>query len=103
MLACSAQWREPPSDLTVPADRFFTEYHGAFVESYVAQQVVATIQHDLYYWRSRGGKAELDFLLELPGGIVPVEVAAAASCPSHSFRPTAPCCTSALPHVLQPC
>ncbi len=73
-------------DLVVQGDRLFTEYRGALVESYVAQQLVAAGHPDLYYWRSRGGKAELDFLCELGGTIVPMEAKAGLSLRSKSLR-----------------
>ena len=45
-------------DLVVQSDRLFTEYRGALTENYVAQQLVAAGQTELYYWRSPGGVAE---------------------------------------------
>lgn len=44
-----------PVELSVQGDRLFNEYEGAFVENYVAQQLVSHAQHPLYYWRSKGG------------------------------------------------
>ncbi len=73
-------------DLVVQGERLFTEYRGALAESYVAQQLVAAGHPDLYYWRSPGGKAELDFLCELGETIVPVEVKAGLSLRSKSLR-----------------
>ncbi len=75
-----------PPELVVQGERLFTEYRGALAESYVAQQLVAAGHPDLYYWRSRGGKAELDFLCELGEAIVPVEVKAGLSLRSQSLR-----------------
>lgn len=64
----------------------FTEYRGALTESYVAQQLVAIGHKDLFYWRSSGGKAELDFLLDHLGSVVPIEVKAGVSLRSKSLR-----------------
>lgn len=72
--------------LAVQGERLFTEYRGALAESYVAQQLVASGLPNLYYWRSPGGKAELDFLCEIDGTIVPVEVKAGLSLRSKSLR-----------------
>jgi predicted AAA+ superfamily ATPase len=47
-----------PVELLVQGKRFFNDYEGAFVENYVAQQLVSHFQQQLYYWRSKGGKAE---------------------------------------------
>jgi predicted AAA+ superfamily ATPase len=64
----------------------FTEYRGALAENYVAQELVAGGKADLYYWRSTGGKAELDFLCEVGLSVVPVEVKAGLSRRSKSLR-----------------
>ena len=75
-----------PPELMVHGDRIFTEYRGALAESYVAQQLIAEAHSDLFYWRSSGGKAELDFLCEIGGDVVPIEVKAGLSRRSKSLR-----------------
>ncbi len=52
----------------------------------MAQQLLAGVQPKLYYWRSRGGKAELDFLCEFEREVVPMEVKAGISTRSRSLR-----------------
>jgi predicted AAA+ superfamily ATPase len=47
---------------------------------------VAHFEKPLYYWRSKGGKAELDFLCEFSGGIYPLEVKAGINPRSKSLR-----------------
>jgi len=42
--------------------------------------------HQLYYWRSKGGKAELDFLCEFAGQICPLEVKAGINPKSKSLK-----------------
>ncbi len=75
-----------PVNLLAQGERLFTEYEGAFVENYVANELVSTVHRNLYYWRSRGGKAELDFLCELEGRILPLEVKAGINPRSKSLR-----------------
>ncbi|MBL6968073.1 MAG: DUF4143 domain-containing protein, partial [Desulfobacteraceae bacterium] len=75
-----------PVDLLVHGERLFNEYEGAFVESYVAQQLVSHFGQPLYYWRSKGGKGELDFLCEFAGKIYPLEVKAGINPKSKSLR-----------------
>ena len=75
-----------PVELLVQRERFFNEYEGAFVENYVAQQVVSHFHQQLYYWRSKGGKAELDFLCEFAGRICPLEVKAGINPKSKSLK-----------------
>lgn len=75
-----------PATLLIEGDTLFTEYRGALTESYVAQQLLLAKQRELYYWRSTGGKAEIDFLCEPQGRVVPVEVKAGLSRRSKSLR-----------------
>jgi len=75
-----------PSKLLAQGQRLFNEYEGAFVENYVAEQLAAHFQIRLYYWRSKGGKAELDFLCELEERVLPLEVKAGINPRSKSLR-----------------
>lgn len=50
-----------------------TEYQGAFVESYVAQHLVAMTGGPLHYWKNVGRDAEVDFLLQDGSRILPIE------------------------------
>ena len=75
-----------PPELLVKGERLFNEYEGAFVENYVAQQLVSHFSQTLYYWRSKGGKAELDYLSELAGEIYPLEVKAGLNPKSKSLK-----------------
>lgn len=75
-----------PIEMLVQGDRLFNEYEGAFVESYVAQQLVAGGEKNIYYWRSKGGRAELDFLVPMGPRIVPLEVKAGINPRSKSLQ-----------------
>jgi predicted AAA+ superfamily ATPase len=75
-----------PVELLAMGERLFNEYEGAFVENFVAQQLMTHFQQPLYYWRSRGGKAELDFICEFSKRIFPLEVKAGINPRSKSLR-----------------
>ncbi len=75
-----------PFELLVQGERLFNEYEGSFVENYIAQQLVSHFQQKLYYWRSKGGKAEIDFLCEFAGRIYPLEVKAGINTKSKSLK-----------------
>lgn len=62
-----------------------SEYRGAFVENYVAQQLRSEKQIALYYWASKGKKAELDFLCEYDSQVYPLEVKAGINPKSKSL------------------
>jgi uncharacterized protein len=56
----------------------FSEYNGAFVENYVAQEFVVHGRKNLYYWSSKN-TAEVDFVVALENQILPLEVKAGIS------------------------
>lgn len=62
----------------VEGDRLFSEYSGAFVENYVAQELVAHGSRELYYWTS-SSQAEVDFVVGRDDAVYPLEVKAGAS------------------------
>ncbi|MBO7514326.1 MAG: ATP-binding protein [Lachnospiraceae bacterium] len=62
----------------------YEKYKGAFAENYVLNELQACGKEP-YYWRS-GNTAEVDFIFEEDGEIVPVEVKAADNTQAKSFR-----------------
>jgi hypothetical protein len=81
LLACLG--RIPPGTL-IQGHELFTTYRGAFVENYVAQQLAAS-GSPLYYWKSGGNGAEVDFLYEHESTILPLEVKAGINPKSKSL------------------
>lgn len=75
-----------PPEILTRGDRLFNEYQGAFVENFVAQQLTASLMIDLFYWRSEGKMAELDFLYMVDNNIYPVEVKAGINPKSKSLK-----------------
>lgn len=73
-------------DLLTHGHRLFDEYKGAFTENYVAQQLRSLAGEELYYWKSEGGMAEVDFLCQSQGKIVPLEVKSGINARSKSLR-----------------
>ena len=65
-------------------DGTHSTYKGAITENYVLNELVNQ-QRKLYFWRS-GNSAELDFLFESDGKIVPVEVKAATNTQAKSYK-----------------
>jgi predicted AAA+ superfamily ATPase len=59
-------------------------YRGFLTENFVAQ-TFNTHKHNLYYWNSKH-LAEVDFVLDLNDGIIPVEVKAAENVRSKSLN-----------------
>lgn len=75
-----------PESALVEGARILEEFRGALTESYVAQQLVARDGGRLCYWSSSGGRAEVDFLLEEAGAVLPLEVKAGVNPRSKSLR-----------------
>ena len=64
--------------IILDGDILFTEFKGALMENYVAQELIAAKKQAPYYWTS-AGTAEIDFLIEGAHEIYPLEVKAGAS------------------------
>ncbi len=56
-------------------DTLFTEFKGVMAENYVLQSLVRQFGNQHYYWTS-GNTAEVEFVLQQAGRIIPVEVKA---------------------------
>lgn len=54
-------------------DELSDVYKGALAENYVAQTLKVN-HNDLFYWASDSPEAEVDFLMQIEGKIVPIEV-----------------------------
>lgn len=73
-------------DILTHGHRLFEEYKGAFTENYVAQQLRSLLGQDLFYWKSDGGLAEVDFLCQCRDEIFPLEVKSGVNPKSKSLR-----------------
>ena len=73
------------SSIIADPTRLFTEYKGAFIESFVAQELVAYDQEKLYYWTAKS-YAEVDYLVEIENEIYPIEVKSGLSRNLKSLR-----------------
>jgi predicted AAA+ superfamily ATPase len=61
-----------------------TEFKGALTEQFVAQQL--KIKHEIYYWTMANSSAEVDFLIQKKGEIIPIEVKAEENLRSKSLK-----------------
>lgn len=64
----------------------FKEFKRALTEQYVLQQLKAVKGHDVYYWASEHGSAEIDFLIDQGNNIIPIEVKAEVNLQAKSLR-----------------
>lgn len=61
-----------------------TEFKGMLTEEYVCQQLVSS-GFKPYYWTNDNSTAELDFIIDHDGSLLPIEVKAAANVRSRSL------------------
>ncbi|WP_041387938.1 MULTISPECIES: ATP-binding protein [Sphingobacteriaceae] len=64
----------------------FQEFKGALTEQYVAQQLITRSDLNIYYWSAQNARAEVDFLVQLSGEIIPIEVKAEENLQAKSLR-----------------
>ncbi len=63
-------------------------YHGALAEQFVGQELLAATGGELYYWarEERGSTAEVDYLIDAGGRVMPIEVKAGPAGRLRSMR-----------------
>jgi len=73
------------SEMIVSPNKLFREYNGAFIENFVAMELICMGVENLFYWTSRG-EAEVDFVIQYKNSIYPVEVKSGKSRTLKSLR-----------------
>ena len=68
----------------VQGNRLFTEFKGVLAENYVLQSLVRQFGPHHYYWTS-GNTAEVEFVLQCGGTVVPIEVKAESNIRAKSL------------------
>jgi uncharacterized protein len=64
----------------------FEEFKGALTEQYVQQQLKTKKDWGIYYWSASNGQSEIDFVLQIAGKVVPVEVKAEENLKAKSLQ-----------------
>ena len=70
----------------IDGNRVFEEFRGALTEQYVQQQLRCETGIKPYYWSSKKGSAEVDFLFLNKNEIIPVEVKSSENLQSKSLK-----------------
>lgn len=71
------------TDIVLNEEALFKEFNGFFVEQFVLQQLAS--QYTLYYWSSEAS-AEVDFVTEVNGNVVPIEVKSGTNVKAKSLK-----------------
>jgi predicted AAA+ superfamily ATPase len=78
-------------DFYIDKTKIFSNFHGALTEQYVCQQLKAACVDkgsrgkELFYWGRDKGAAEVDFLMQYKGEIIPIEVKSTYNTRSQSL------------------
>ena len=64
----------------------FEEFKGAMAEQYVLQQLKTKDYLPIFYWSTEKSTAEIDFVIQIAGQIVPIEVKAAENLQAKSLK-----------------
>lgn len=64
----------------------FIEFKGAITEQFVLQQLVNDRENAIYYWTAERSTAELDFLVQNNGMVIPIEVKAEENLQAKSLK-----------------
>lgn len=75
-----------PARTLIDGDKIFTEFNGALAEQYVLQQLKTLNDMEVAYWISKSGNAEIDFVIQTDGYVIPVEVKATTNLQAKSLK-----------------
>jgi len=67
-------------------NRVFVEFKGALTEQYVQQEMRAAGIEGICYWAAEGGTSEVDFVVDINGMPIPVEVKAERNLKAKSLK-----------------
>lgn len=70
----------------IDGNAVFTQYKGALTEQYVLQQLLYNEDIKIHYWTPDMGVAEVDFVVQLGGRVLPVEVKAEENLKAKSLK-----------------
>jgi len=77
---------ELDSKTIVMGNNLFTEFKGALTEQFVMQQLKAAEVGYIGYWTNARSTAEVDFVIQNKGEIIPIEVKATGNLQAKSFK-----------------
>jgi hypothetical protein len=75
-----------PARTLIDGDKIFTEFNGALAEQYILQQLKTIEDMEITYWISKSGNAEIDFVIQTDGYVIPIEVKANTNLQAKSLK-----------------
>ena len=83
LLSCTVGLRQ---DILLDGNELFKEFKGALTEQYVLQQLETVKGLNIYYWTADRGTAEVDFVINTGGDVIPIEVKAEQNLQAKSLK-----------------
>lgn len=77
---------ELDAESLLEGNRIFVEFKGAMAEQYVHQQLVSNTAYVPYYYSNVKSRNEIDFLIQIKGAVIPIEVKAEENPQSKSLK-----------------
>lgn len=78
------------SDLDVKTllegNNIFREFKGSLTEQYIHQQLLSQKEMSIYYWSTEKSTSEIDFLVQIHGRVIPIEVKATENLQAKSLK-----------------
>ncbi len=69
----------------VQGNEIFMQYKGALTEQFVLQELRCIENTEIHYWTPDESRAEIDFVVQHNGGVIPIEVKAEKHLKSKSI------------------
>ena len=70
----------------IEGNSIFQEFKGAMTEQYVLQQLMCRQELSIHYWSTEKSTAEVDFIIQFEGKVIPIEVKAEENLQSKSLK-----------------
>jgi hypothetical protein len=70
----------------IEGNAIFEEFKGALSEQFVLQQLTTIPDLVIYYWSAERSTAEIDFLVQFSGEVIPIEVKAEENLQAKSLK-----------------
>ncbi|MHC1776947.1 MAG: ATP-binding protein [Lentimicrobium sp.] len=74
------------STTLLEGSQIFKEFKGSLTEQYVLQQLTNKNEFAIYYWSAERSTAEVDFVIQCKGLVIPVEVKAEENLQAKSLK-----------------
>ena len=74
------------SKTILDGNSIFEEFKGSITEQFVLQQLKSTADYPVCYWTNEKSTAEIDFIVQKEGKIIPIEVKATVNLQAKSLK-----------------